>query len=81
MNDAGIRMNNKVEGNIEQAKELRRCIKRWPAVILATRRTDNVIGRIKFLVISIKTMTGIRGVGDPVGTIWVNIILVFLIEK
>ena len=50
-------------------------------MILATSRTDSVIGRIRFLIISINTMIGIRKTGDPMGTIWVSILLVFLIEK
>jgi len=58
----------KIDGYIEQIKDLNRCIKRCPAVILATNRTDSVIGRIKFLIISIKTIIGIKAVGDPIGT-------------
>jgi len=43
-------------------------INRWPATILAAKRTDNVIGRIKFLTSSINTIKGIRALGVPDGT-------------
>ena len=36
--------------------------------MLAARRTDSVIGRIKFLTNSIKTIRGIRAAGVPEGT-------------
>jgi len=64
-----IIIKNNVDGiHIEQVKELNKCISRCPAVMFATNRTDRVIGRIKFLTISIKIITGIRNVGDPTGT-------------
>lgn len=34
--------------------------RRWPATILADRRTARVKGRIRFLSVSIRTMNGIR---------------------
>jgi hypothetical protein len=43
-------------------------INRCPATILAARRTDSVIGRIKFLTSSITTIKGIRTLGVPDGT-------------
>lgn len=36
--------------------------------MLAANRTANVIGRIKILIVSIKTMKGVNGIGVPVGT-------------
>jgi hypothetical protein len=42
--------------------------KRWPATMLATNRMDSVIGRIKFLVISIRTIKFMSGRGVPSGT-------------
>lgn len=54
---------------------------KWPAIIFATSRTDRVIGRIRLLTISINTIIGINIVGEPIGTIWDNILLVFLMEK
>lgn len=42
--------------------------RRWPAIIFAAKRTDSVIGRIMFLIISIRTMKGIKGAGVPAGT-------------
>jgi len=45
-------------------------INKWPATILAARRTDRVIGRIKFLTSSITTISGIRTSGVPAGTKW-----------
>ena len=43
-------------------------ISKWPATILAARRTDRVIGRIKFLTSSITTISGISKFGVPLGT-------------
>ena len=40
----------------ERQNPPKRLIKRWPATILADSRTESVIGRIKFLTSSIKTM-------------------------
>jgi len=45
-------------------------ISKCPATILAARRTDRVMGRIKFLTNSIKTIRGIRAAGVPDGTRW-----------
>jgi len=45
-------------------------INKCPATILAARRTDRVMGRIKFLTNSIKTIRGIRAAGVPDGTRW-----------
>lgn len=44
--------------------------RRCPAIILAASRTDRVIGRMRFLIISITTINGIRTGGVPVGTKW-----------
>lgn len=52
-------------------------INKWPATILAISRTDRVIGRITFLIDSIKTMNGISNPGVLCGTKWANICLVF----
>jgi len=41
----------------------RRVIKRCPAIIFAARRIARVTGRIRFLVVSIRTMNGIRAGG------------------
>lgn len=46
---------------------------RCPAVRLAVRRTDRVIGRIALLVVSIMIMKGIRKAGDLGGTRWASI--------
>lgn len=48
-------------------KFLSKLINRCPATMLADSRTDSVIGRMMFLVISIITMKFIRGEGVPVG--------------
>lgn len=45
-------------------KDMRRC----PAIRLAVSRTHRVMGRIKFLVISISTMKAIRATGVPWGS-------------
>ena len=48
---------------------------RCPAIMFAVSRTDRVIGRIMFLIISMITMKGRSAEGVPVGTMWANIIL------
>lgn len=57
--------------------EIRMC----PATIFAVSRTDRVIGRIMFLVSSISTIRGIRGIGVPIGTKCASLFLVFIIKK
>ena len=42
--------------------------RRWPAIILAAKRTDRVRGRISLLIISISTINGIKVGGVPRGT-------------
>ena len=41
---------------------------KWPATMLAANRTERVIGRIKFLIVSIRTIKGIKTLGVPRGT-------------
>ena len=48
---------------------------KWPAEMLATKRTVRVRGRIKLLINSIITIIGIRGRGVPTGTKWANMCL------
>lgn len=43
-------------------------IRRWPAVILAVSRTPRAAGRINRLIVSIRVINGIRGPGDPSGS-------------
>jgi len=50
---------------------------KWPAIILAVRRTANVPGRIRFLIVSMMTMNVISIVGVPCGTKCSNMWLVF----
>lgn len=50
-------------------KFLSNLIRRCPATMLADSRTDRVIGRIRFLTSSIRTMKFISMVGVPKGTI------------
>lgn len=57
-------------------KDKRRC----PAIILAANRTDKVMGRIKFLTVSMKTIKKDNIIGVPKGTKCVNIWLVILIQ-
>lgn len=54
--------------------------KRWPAIILAESRIARVPGRIMFLIVSIKTIKGIRIVGVPCGIKWINMCFVLLIQ-
>lgn len=53
---------------------------KWPAIIFAASRTAKVPGRIKFLIVSIHTMNGIRMGGVPCGTKWANICCILLIQ-
>ena len=55
-------------------------INKWPAIILADNRTAKVPGRIIFLIDSINTIKGIKILGVPCGTKWVNIWFKFLIQ-
>ena len=48
---------------------------RWPATIFAANRIANVAGRIILLTVSIRTITGIKNLGVPVGTKWANRLL------
>jgi hypothetical protein len=48
-------------------------MRRWPATILAIRRTARVRGRMIFLTDSISTIKGISRLGVLWGTIWANI--------
>lgn len=58
----------------------RRVRRRWPAIIFAERRIAKVPGRIIFLIVSIKTMKGIRIKGVPWGIKWINMCFVLLIH-
>lgn len=55
-------------------------ISRWPAIIFAVSRTARAPGRIKFLIVSIHTINGIRMGGVPVGIKCANILCVLLIH-
>lgn len=50
-------------------------INRWPATMFADKRTESVIGRIRFLTSSIITIKFISWTGVPVGTICAIIVL------
>lgn len=54
-------------------------ISRWPAVILAVSRTPKANGRINRLIVSIITMNGISGVGEPSGNMWASVVDGFFI--
>lgn len=46
--------------------------------MLAIKRTDRVIGRIKFLTVSIKTIKALKKIGEPIGTRWdINLLNLF----
>lgn len=53
-----------------------KCIRRWPAVILAVSRTARAIGWIKRLIVSMIISIGIRGIGVPWGRKWARDALV-----
>lgn len=50
--------------------DLNKEISKWPAIILADKRTANVTGRINILINSITTIKGIKIFGVPKGTRW-----------
>lgn len=54
--------------------ELTIVIRRWPAVMLAVSRTPSAMGRISRLTVSIRTINGISGVGEPSGRRWASVI-------
>jgi len=58
----------------------RRVRRRWPAIILAESRTVKVPGRIILLMVSIKTIKGIKRLGVLKGTKCANICLVLLTQ-
>lgn len=58
----------------------RRVISKCPAIKFAVSRTHNVIGRIKFLVNSIRTINLMRATGVPWGTKCASMWFVFLIQ-
>jgi hypothetical protein len=47
----------------------KRLINRCPAIMFAVNRMDSVIGRMMFLISSIKTMKFIKGTGVPLGMV------------
>ena len=55
-------------------------ISRCPAFIFALKRTANIPGRIRLLIVSMMTVNGISMVGVPWGTKCSNMWLVFLIH-
>lgn len=58
----------------------KRLMSKWPATMLADKRTERVIGRIKFLTISIRTIKFISWMGVPVGTKWAIMLEKFLLH-
>lgn len=60
---------DKIEKEAEGPWFPSRTSRRWPAIIFAVRRTANVPGRMIFLIVSIRTIKGIKMAGVPLGTI------------
>lgn len=58
----------------------KRLMSKWPATMLADKRTERVIGRIKFLTISMRTIKFISWMGVPVGTKWAIMLEKFLLH-
>lgn len=65
---------------IKIVEEEARAIKIWPAVILAARRIDSVIGRISCLIVSIKTINWDRANGVLRGTKWLRKLFVLFLK-
>lgn len=61
-------------------KSPNRLIRRWPAIMLAVKRMDSVIGRIILLTSSISTMKFMSGAGVPLGMVWITIDFVKLTQ-
>jgi len=53
---------------------------RCPAIRFAVSRTHKVMGRIRFLIISIMTIKDTKAVGVPCGTKCVSMWLVFFVQ-
>lgn len=69
----------KIKENLLCIKKLfNKVINKWPATMLAVKRTHKVIGRIIVLVNSIRTMKFIKNLGVPWGTKWIKKLLVFM---
>ena len=69
----------KIKGREKKAApikvDLNKEIKRWPAIILVDSRIANVPGRIRFLIVSIKTIKGINRRGVFWGIKWIRILV------
>jgi hypothetical protein len=63
------------DGLLRDEADPKSLINKWPAVMLAVSRTASVIGRIRFLRLSIRTKNGIRAAGVLIGTRWQAILL------
>jgi hypothetical protein len=63
-----MKMHLKIIRGLVGIRFLKRVNKRCPAIMLAAKRTERVIGRMMLLIISMRTMKGIRGAGVPKGT-------------
>jgi hypothetical protein len=48
---------------VEGSAEFSKTISKWPATMLAVKRTARVKGRIKFLTVSIRTIKGMSRAG------------------
>lgn len=70
----------RIEREIDCPVWPRRVKRRWPAIILAARRIAKVAGRMIFLIVSIKTINGIRAKGVPCGTRWASMCLVWWVH-
>ena len=55
--------------------DLSKVSSKWPATMLAVKRTERVIGRIRELTNSINTIKGIKRGGVPTGTKWASMLL------
>lgn len=69
-----------IRGAVELIFSPSNAIRICPAVMLAINRTAKAPGRIILLIVSIKTINGIRIGGVPEGIVWASIIVVLLIH-
>lgn len=65
----------KIIPEINCPEDPRRDNNKWPAIILAVKRIERVIGRIISLIDSIITINGMRRAGVPCGVRWVRRLL------
>jgi len=68
-----VRLPNFLTLRASQTTQEQRKIRRWPARRLDPNRKPRVIGWMRSLILSIKAINGIKKIGVPLGTRWLNL--------